>query len=52
MNTETVLIKIKADTRKTLKILAAHMGITMMELIDLLAKEALKKQSNANPESL
>lgn len=53
MDTNTVHIKITADTRKKLRLLAALMDKTIMEIVEQLASEALKKaQENADPESL
>jgi len=52
MDTKTIHIKIKADTRKKLRLLAAMLDKTMMDVIDQLVREALEKQQNADPESL
>ena len=52
MNDE-IRIKTNAETRRKLKLLAALMGKTMQEVLDLLVDEALKKaQANDRPESL
>ena len=53
MDTELKHIKITADTHKKLKILAALMGKTMMEILEQLVSEALKKaKENVDSESL
>ena len=55
MDTKVIHIKIYADTRKKLKLLAAMREMTMMDVVDQLVSEALNAQvSNAqgNTDSL
>jgi len=53
MNTELTTIKIYMDTRKKLKLLAALLDKSMVDVMEQLVTEALKKaKSNDHPESL
>ena len=49
---DEIRIKSSAETRRKLKLLAALMGKTMTEVLEILVAEALEKKINANPESL
>ena len=53
MDTEITTIKVTVGTRKKLRLLAAMMDKTIIEIVEQLASEALKKaQANDRPESL
>lgn len=44
MDTKTSQMKIHANTRKKIKLLAAMRGMTMMDVVDQLVSEVLKAQ--------
>ena len=52
MENEITTIKVTVGTRKKLRLLAAMMDKTIIEIVDQLASEALAKQTNENSESL
>jgi len=53
MNTKLTTIKIYMDTRKKLKLLAALLDKSMVDVMEQLVSEALKKaQANDRTESL
>jgi len=53
MNTKLTTIKIYMDTRKKLRLLAALLDKSMVDVLEQLVSEALKKtQNDANSESL
>lgn len=53
MKNELSTIKIKEETRKELKILAALLDKSMIDVLEVLVNEALKKvQASDRPESV
>lgn len=53
MENEWVRIKATGDTRRNLKLLAAMLDKTMIEVLEIIVREALEKQQqNADPKSL